>query len=283
MKHHIAYSILMTAVLLTSGCAQDEAPDIPLQTHQLTFIITDSGYAANLPKSPASRTSENGYTTEFTPGDACGLYIVRSGSIVCDNAKLTATDTDGTLTWQADNGTSLTGGLPGESYFLYYPYTQDMSGKTSPEATTAEAFFANLTAGWQVTQDQSTAANYTASDLMTADGTATKEDGKLRLSFSMTHRMALAVVEMPASVTVLVHSDTGNHVSELIVDSKPVEFTSDEKALSMNDKTTCRYIMKPSDTVPLSGSYADGRRKFSLTLSGIAAGTAQTYRLDDAR
>lgn len=35
-----------------------------------------------------SRAVENGYKTEFTAGDKCGLYIVRGGEVVSgmDNA-----------------------------------------------------------------------------------------------------------------------------------------------------------------------------------------------------
>ena len=76
-----------------------------------------------------------------------------------------------------------------------------MSGKTATptgSALTDTEFFAPLVSAWQPQDDQSTHAAYTASDLMTAEGSATTgEDNTLHLSFTMNHRMALAVIEMP--------------------------------------------------------------------------------------
>ena len=79
-----------------------------------------------------------------------------------------------------------------------------MSGKTATptgSALTDTEFFAPLVSAWQPQDDQSTHAAYTASDLMTAEGSATTgEDNTLHLSFTMNHRMALAVIEMPNTV-----------------------------------------------------------------------------------
>ncbi|MCS2305071.1 fimbrillin family protein [Bacteroides ovatus] len=70
-----------------------------------------------------------------------------------------------------------------------------MSGKTATptgSALTDTEFFAPLVSAWQPQDDQSTHAAYTASDLMTAEGSATTgEDNTLHLSFTMNHRMAL--------------------------------------------------------------------------------------------
>lgn len=82
-----------------------------------------------------------------------------------------------------------------------------MSGKTATptgSALTDTEFFAPLVSAWQPQDDQSTHAAYTASDLMTAEGSATTgEDNTLHLSFTMNHRMALAVIVFYSSFSLL--------------------------------------------------------------------------------
>lgn len=208
MKRNIIH-ILWAAVLIPfalASCRQEVLPGETDGSDAQSFLITvtDGGYASEATDGTTkagSRATENGYTTTFTAGDQCGLYIVRGTEIVYNNICLTAaTDgTDGSLIWQAPAGTNLSGGLPDEHYFLYYPYQEDMEGNvTVTDATTDDAtFFAPLISDWQPKADQSDYADYTASDLMTAIGTASYADGKLSLSFPMTHRMAMAVIEMP--------------------------------------------------------------------------------------
>lgn len=70
-----------------------------------------------------------------------------------------------------------------------------MSGKTATptgSALTDTEFFAPLVSAWQPQDDQSTHAAYTASDLMTAEGSATTgEDNTLHLSFTIWGRAAV--------------------------------------------------------------------------------------------
>ena len=197
MKRNIIHTLWAAALLLTA-CTQEELP-LPGADNAapLAITVTDGGYAptaspGDMQKATATRATENGYRTDFTAGDQCGLYIVRNGAVVCENIKLTAAEgTEGGLVWQPDAGVTLAGGLSGESYFLYYPYRANMKDKVTASATSDEEFFATLISGWTPATDQSDyAAGYTASDLMTAKGTASKADGKLSLSFAMTHRMA---------------------------------------------------------------------------------------------
>ena len=204
MKRNILHTLWAAALLLT-GCTQEELP-LPGADNAapLAITITDGGYAPAASdggmQKTLTRATENGYRTEFTAGDECGLYIVRGEAVVYENVKLTATaGPDGNLAWQPEAGVTLAGGLAGEQYFLYYPYQADMTGKV--KVTDDADFFAPLINDWQPASDQSDyTAGYTASDLMTASGNADKANGKVLLSFAMTHRMTLAVIEMPKTV-----------------------------------------------------------------------------------
>ena len=154
MKRNILHTLWAAAVLLTA-CTQEELP-LPgaNDAAPLTITVTDGGYArttsADGSQKAATRATEDGYRTEFTAGDACGLYLVRGGAVVYDNVKLTATaGTDGSLAWQPEAGVTLAGGMAGEHYFLYYPYRANMTDKVTASATSDEEFFAPLISGWQ--------------------------------------------------------------------------------------------------------------------------------------
>lgn len=287
LKQILRITFGMAATLLVSSCSQEKFPDMPDDggARPLRITVTDGGYAADGKND--TRAVEDGYTTVFTAGDACGLYIVRKGSnVVCDNVKLTATEgADGTLTWQPAEGETLTGGYTGETYFLYYPYQPDMTGKINASSTSSDTgFFKTLISGWQPAADQSIYAKYTACDLMTAKCSTTEktDDGKLLLTFSLTHRMALAVIDVPKTVYHFTNKDVS--ISDYVV--APVDFTgSDVKPWRCGADGTYRCIMKPasSTAVNIIGVYYDeGNKEFMAALSNIAAGNYKRYVVDGA-
>ena len=292
MKRNLLHTIwVAAAVLLAASCEREELPGVGADgTQTLAITVTDGGYApadrdGGSPAGvPQTRAVENGYITKFTAGDACGLYIVRGGKVVYGNVKLTATAaTDGTLTWQPEAGVTLAGGFNGEAYYLYYPYQEDadMKDQTDASATGNDAaFFDPLITGWIPKADQSKyAEGYTASDLMTATGTATKDGSTLKLSFSMAHRMALAVIELPPGTKYVFTNTGGSAIPDYTVPTS-ADFTgSDAKPCCMADGSY-RYIVNPTATAPeITGSYADGKKEFTFTPS-VATGSYKTYKID---
>ena len=277
------YHLLQAALflLLAVSCTQEEFPAAQDKALQLTISVTDGGYTSAV-DGKTTRAVENGYTTEFTEGDACGLFMVRGGKPVYSNVKLTAEKdaATGGLIWKTD-GTTLAAGMDGESYYLYYPYQADMAGKTATPAegavmTDAE-FFKPLIDGWQPGDDQSTHAAYTASDLMTAGGSTTGTGNTIHLSFAMKHRMALAVIEMPKTV----YKFTDANVPDYTVPSE-VTFTGTAKPLRMADGTY-RYLVHSS--IPaIEGSYDEGNREFTINTSAPLPvhGEYKKYKVDGA-
>ena len=281
LKHLIA--LAATALLTFTACTDDNEPaQLAADTQQLSFTITDgNGYAST---EAGKRAEENGYATVFTAGDACGLYIVRGTQVVYSNIKLTATADDaGNLTWSAPAGTTLAGGLTGEEYYLYYPYQSDMTGKIATSITTGMSdadFFKTLISGWRPNTDQSTYSKYTASDLMTACGTAsTTTSGTINVSFSATHRMALAVIELPGKTIYKFTNNTGGTIDDYTVQATPdVAFEDNIGMLSASD-STYRYIVKPSSaTANIVGSYAIGTKEFTVSKSDLKAISSGNYR-----
>ena len=291
MKRNILHILWAAAVipLALVSCRQEVIPGETDGSDAQPFLITvtDGGYASEATDGTTkagSRATENGYTTTFTAGDQCGLYIVRGTEIVYNNICLTAaTDgTDGSLIWQAPAGTDLYGGVANERYFLYYPYQEDMEGNvTVTDATTADAaFFAPLISGWQPKADQSDYTDYTASDLMTASGTTSYADGKLSLSFRMAHRMAMAVIEMPE----IVYKFTNSPAVPDYTIAALADFSSEDKPCLMADGSY-HYLVKPKvpgEDATLTGSYDSGNRMFAITPSIAKAGNYKTYKVDGA-
>ena len=278
MKIQNIYHLLQAALLLLLvSCTQEEFPAVQDKAQQLTISVTDGGYTSaveNMKTRVETRAVENGYTTEFTEGDACGFYMVRGGKPVYSNVKLTAEKdaATGGIMWKTD-GTTLAAGMDGESYYLYYPYQADMAGKTATPAegavmTDAE-FFKPLIDGWQPGDDQSTHAAYTASDLMTAGGSTTGTGNTIHLSFAMKHRMALAVIEMPKTVY-------------KFIDANVPDYTGTAKPLRMADGTY-RYLVH-SSMPTIEGCYDGGNREFTITTSAShpVVGEYKRYKVDGA-
>ena len=286
MKIQNIYHLLQAALLLLLvSCTQEEFPAVQDKAQQLTISVTDGGYTSaveNMKTRVETRAVENGYTTEFTEGDACGLYMVRGGKPVYSNVKLTAEKdaATGGIMWKTD-GTTLAAGMDGESYYLYYPYQADMAGKTATHAegavmTDAE-FFKPLIDGWQPGDDQSTHAAYTASDLMTAGGSTTGTGNTIHLSFAMKHRMALAVIEMPKTVYKFIDANVPDYTV-----GAEATFTGTAKPLRMADGTY-RYLVH-SSMPTIEGCYDGGNREFTITTSAShpVVGEYKRYKVDGA-
>lgn len=282
MKRNILHTLWAAALLLTA-CTQEEIP-LPDadDAEPLSITVTDGGYAST--DKTATRATENGYATQFTAGDVCGLFIIRDKMIIKFNARLVATaGTDGSLTWQPLKGMNLTGGLSDEKYFLYYPYQADMTNKINSSATNDADFFAPLISGWQPKTNQSDyATGYTASDLMTATGSAVKTDGKLSLSFAMTHRMALAVIDCPQTIVYHFTNTTGGNIPDYTVrlSSSDIDITSETKPWHATDGSY-RYIVCPmqKNATPLTGYYDGCIEDFTVTPNNLEGGRYKTYRV----
>lgn len=286
MKIQNIYHLLQAALLLLLvSCTQEEFPAVQDKAQQLTISVTDGGYTSaveNMKTRVETRAVENGYTTEFTEGDACGFYMVRGGKPVYSNVKLTAEKdaATGGIMWKTD-GTTLAAGMDGESYYLYYPYQADMAGKTATPAegavmTDAE-FFKPLIDGWQPGDDQSTHAAYTVSDLMTAGGSTTGTGNTIHLSFAMKHRMALAVIEMPKTVYKFIDANVPDYTV-----GAEATFTGTAKPLRMADGTY-RYLVH-SSMPTIEGCYDGGNREFTITTSAShpVVGEYKRYKVDGA-
>ena len=290
MKIQNIYPLLQAALLLllAVSCTQAEFPDAQDNVARpLAISVTDGGYTSTEGKT--TRAVENGYTTEFTEGDACGLFMVRGlysdKKMIYSNVKLTAERdaTTGSLVWKPEAGTTLAGGLSDEEYYLYYPYRSDLDNTVISNLLEhaiefpEENFFKPISYDWPVKTDQSSYADYTASDLMTASCTPTLDNGAVRLDFVMTHALSLVVIEIPKTV----YKFTDVQVPNYTVQSEAT-FTGTAKPLRMADGTY-RYLL-PNSLPTIEGSYDEGNREFTITTSAShpVVGEYKRYKVDGA-
>lgn len=261
--------------MLLAGCSQDE-PMVNGGDSALTIVVADNGYSDS---ESQSRTVDNEYSTEFAAGDVCGIYVVRNGAVVVDNARLTATASGGTITWNLENGVTL-GDVAGDRYFLYYPYHSDAkAAATVSDTDTDSEFFADLIAGWIVSPDQSTHEKYSASDLMTAEGVLADNDGKHSLTFTMKHRMALTIIELP----VLIYHFTNPGLSDYVVKHDADFSQSGYSPYRMPDgsyRLLHKEVKYPAPAEYVQFEYLNGTKTASARLAYIPSGSYIKFKIE---
>ena len=195
-QHHSIFppaaSLACALILMLAACTSDALDELPPagtdpDARPLTITVSDGGMYAT----GQTRAQERGYSTVFTEGDCIGLYVVKDGTLEVKNLCLTLQGGK----WTLPAGASQLLYSPDKSYHAYYPYQKKdnyMNGKVSPGD---EDFFKYVVDEWSVNPDQSTYAQYTASDLMTARGVYNNHT----LSFAMEHRMSLFILQVPAT------------------------------------------------------------------------------------
>ena len=276
-QHHSIFppaaSLACALILMLAACTSDALDELPPagtdpDARPLTITVSDGGMYAT----GQTRAQERGYSTVFTEGDCIGLYVVKDGTLEVKNLCLTLQGGK----WTLPAGASQLLYSPDKSYHAYYPYQKDnyMNGKVSPGD---EDFFKYVVDEWSVNPDQSTYAQYTASDLMTAGGSTTGTGNTIHLSFAMKHRMALAVIEMPKTVYKFIDANVPDYTV-----GAEATFTGTAKPLRMADGTY-RYLVH-SSMPTIEGCYDGGNREFTITTSAShpVVGEYKRYKVDGA-
>lgn len=272
------YMALMAVMMTLAACSQDdELMDAAPKATQIEFEITDGGFA-----DVQTRAVEEGFRTKFTANDECGLYVVKSdGTFAAENVKLTAEEGENGITWKAEG--DISGVADGDKCFLYYPYqSTGMKTKINQEATDSDdAFFSNLIKDWNVLPQQNDYNLYTWSDLMTAASEVKNEGGKLKVSFSLNHKMTLAIIEVPKTKYKFTNVPDG---AEYTVPTL-VDFSSLAKPLRMADGTY-RFIVNTKNIEPVAdcikGTVPDGKKftiNFGPNLSDCAGGKCKRLKV----
>jgi hypothetical protein len=177
--------IRIAACLALTACTVDTPPlgGRGVGDEVLDLRVSAGGFAS-ADGSAATRATDIGYATSFAAGDCIGLFAIVGSTVHDDNVKYSY---DGNQ-WEVAEGGDAVYRYPGATYLAYYPYDPAMDGKSSLQ----EIFdaFAPKT-------DQSTQADYTASDLMTGSGTVTGST----LNISLGHTLSLLEIALPSTAS----------------------------------------------------------------------------------
>src|SRR5574344_497685 len=188
----IAMMLAAAITMMLCGCSSEEMlSGIASESKTVPISVTDAGFVSAVGKQ--TRTAEDGVKTTFSKDDAIGIYVTDGSTVKYTNLKYTYDDV--TSSWTNTTYGANVPFVAGGKYFAYYPYRDTYTEATSTtdvtaKATTAETFFAPIITAWTPATDQSTQANYTAQDLMVAQGAANTNG----YAFSLVHQMAM--VEM---------------------------------------------------------------------------------------
>ena len=196
----IGISFLAT-LLVGSGCTNEEVigGDGSNAAHPVVQTIRATKSDFNNTKQtdvPLTRTETDGYKTTFKAGDKIGLFAIKNNVIVDDvnNMKLTYTVAeDGTTRWSLPTDSKIYY-YEGVTYIAYSPYKEGIT--INPSQTTNDIVSSLVNnEHLQPAADQSTEADYAASDLMiaTANADATVID-KVTLTLNFKHQFSLLVM-----------------------------------------------------------------------------------------
>lgn len=174
MKQPILNLLLLLPLLLLAGCSSEDDAGTQPEVKPGDEVQFNIGFG------PSTRAATDiAFNTVFEDGDEIGIFAMKEGTtnVVAQNVKLVRTNGNWVAATDADkiyyplDGSNL-------DFYAYYPYQGDHN-------TTKD----NLS--FEVKADQSTASNYSKSDLLTA---ITVRQSNNLVSLSFAHLMAMIQV-----------------------------------------------------------------------------------------
>lgn len=281
---HPAATLAGILLLVLGACTPDALDELPAATgddattRPLAIVVSDGGHHPT----GQTRAAERDFRTVFTEGDRIGLYVVRDGQVERSNLCLTLKGG----AWTLPAGAPELVYSPARSYYAYYPYKDDsyMNGKVSPGN---DDFFALLALNWETKSNQSTYADYTASDLMTARGTCIPAaNGAYTLHFAMEHRMILVVLQAPITKYVYTETIGGRPIEKSYLQYIGLEVGS----CWQENSYRARHLLRPEENasirIPYSyytSSYSWSRDTQSISAGSVSPGQYKLINIDDGK
>lgn len=269
---HFSICLAILSLLMTS-CGEEEqfspaGVAIPVELRVVADNFVSTG--------GTSRAAEEGYVTKFTANDQIGIFAIKaSNGFVLDknvpykyNGKAWVPVNASNTVHQYENY------LNDVTYFAYYPYSASMDDAVSE---------ADIVTKFTPQADQSTYANYTASDLMTGAGTLSTTDELRTLTFQLKHQMALLVLCPDPYNTYVAPADAGyEYYAEVRSNGNVINVKINNTAAYDVGDDTYRLIVKPT-TMDVSLEYTllptFQATKYTFTGLALTAGTYRQFRL----
>ena len=290
MKTKFFYlSMFLAASLGFASCSEDLSDGENKNQQTLKIEVADASLG-----SATTRATYSGYTTTFASGDQIGLYVVKGTRVVNANVLYEFDGTD----WTTDADVEYNSGYTYYAYFPYVasPYTPDFTQSTVDDKF--DLFIYDASNKFH-NANQSTKANFQASDFMLAQGTTGGSPNTI--TFSMYHKKGLAVFDGEGAADATFTGNIPYLMSStkyfLMKPSTNTEFTDDESTYTLNAssghyvthniaESYTNYFL--TVTAPTAFTYAGGTNSYSIqsykqnssgTKSKAAAWTA-TYDTD---
>ena len=282
-------SMFLAASLGFASCSEDLSDGENKNQQTLKIEVADASLG-----SATTRATYSGYTTTFASGDQIGLYVVKGTRVVNANVLYEFDGTD----WTTDADVEYNSGYTYYAYFPYVasPYTPDFTQSTVDDKF--DLFIYDASNKFH-NANQSTKANFQASDFMLAQGTTGGSPNTI--TFSMYHKKGLAVFDGEGAADATFTGNIPYLMSStkyfLMKPSTNTEFTDDESTYTLNAssghyvthniaESYTNYFL--TVTAPTAFTYAGGTNSYSIqsykqnssgTKSKAAAWTA-TYDTD---
>jgi hypothetical protein len=177
------------AAFLFMACSQEEEAEKVNVSVPLRVMINNG-------QSSLTRATLSGLSTEFEADDTIGIFIANEDRTQYDNIPYVFDGTE----WNLAKGEYIpkkVSFFDNYEYFAYYPYSKSFNGwwpyyydRDEDGDCTADEFFYNFIRYWTPRADQSTKANFNASDLMVGKGTIVSAANGT-VSFTLNHKMGL--------------------------------------------------------------------------------------------
>lgn len=262
---------MLMAVVVTS-CSQDEGlyagtmdPEI------LQFDISDANASAS--GSTRAATDAQQMITTFQQGDVAGLYIVKNGEIKYENVKVTLNELN---VWEAEHPIAATSELSGSTYYLYYPYSANVTFDANAEKP-LQAYVDGITPA----DDQSTKMDYETADVMVGS-TSTVSDRNI-VSVKLEHQKSLVYMELPNTSYSF---DNQNMDPYALAKAEDAVFTLGEVEVKPFLDTSTqgyRFIVNPGEenTLKVNFTYNGTKRYYAVkNLSKMTAGQYAKHVID---
>ena len=258
MKAKYLYLYLAAGMAYLTACTEEIEYSAVDYNSCIKVEVTDE-VAANI-----TRADYSGFpATTFEEGDAIGVYAFNGSSYVSSNVKFTR-QSDGSWT---PSGTVVYN--PDYTYYAYFPWRSSVySVSTSGTVDAVDTKFSNFISDgsnyfWQA--NQSTKANFTASNLMIAKGIVT---GSRTVKFTMAHKRGLAIIS-PAVNQWYYTDDAGTKYNLTPVFSGNIPY---------EESGTRYFLLKPNTTTSVAGlSLRAGAGKYMTSNDIEMTGNTVTY------
>lgn len=250
----------LIAAMTLSSCSENLEYDASASSKQLIIKVAD----ANLVDSASTRAAYSGFTTTFESGDKIGLYVVEGTQVILANVPYTFDGAEWTTSSKVEY-------KDGYSYYAYYPY---VASPYTPDFTqsTVDAKFSTFltdTSDKFHKTDQSTKANFQASDLMIAEGS---KPGDKTASFAMLHKKGLAVISQENSNKWYYTDGDGTKYDVTLTFTENIPYNRDG---------TQYFLVKPETETAVAGqniSVSAGKYR-TITLGEITGTPSYTYSI----